>query len=607
MSHDINLLNPYSRIAVSSSSSSREEKEEEFPVSEKEALPPIDMLSNDVLGGKIFNYTTNVCRKNLGAIRGTCRKWREVFDVHNLRVSWGMLPKEIKTPSLRVLVNQIVFIDRFVSEVIASALNPDYAALSQLDQADLLNRIKDMDPSGFSRFSQLTQSLREKGAPIPHQHAVIGFELSPYEKMQRKLDTSLETIWTRIQQQIDFEGAPIPANAETIREWLSNPINADKIARITQLSLSRMKLEILPPEIGKLSQLKELNLIENKLTILPPEIGNLSQLTKLQFRFNRLTTLPPTIGNLSQLKELCVSENCLTILPSEIGKLSKLTWISLSGNQLTVLPLEIAGLSELKYLDLSANRLTILPPEIGNLSQLQRFDLANNWLLRLPPEIGNLSRVQELNLFNNPLTTLPAEIFKISQTIYTDNLHNTLLLFTLPRDFCPSISDRFIKIRYLTESFLDCSDYSCRTPLASLCQKIHLGYEGYLLRDTFETLSSDMQERIHRAKKKQHINQAIHQEQMQQRFCTRTVYNPASWWSLSPEMEADLFADNPSFVSAVITVLQNKWRSFSEDERSQINKQYEILARQPKKSNHRASRDLNIIRLIDAMELVSRS
>ncbi len=626
------------------------EKEEKVSASKAEAeqsVALIDQLPLDVLD-LIFRYTTKNDRneKTLCRLREVSGNWRDAIDTYHLRSNWGNLQKKIKTPSLRSLVDQIAFVDRFVSEVISSAICSQDPELNA--DAALSNRIELMGPSSFSRFSLLTQSLREKGAPIPHEHTVIGLEFSAYEKMQQRLDTSLETIWTRIQQQINFEGAPIPANAEAIRQWLNNPINADKIACITQLDLSGMKLEILPPEIGKFSRLTTLklsrnqltalppeigtlslltilNLDQNKLTTLPHEIGSLSQLTALDLSTNRLTTLPSEINKLSHLKELNLIENRFSTLPSEIGKLTQLTKLYLRFNQLTTFPPEIGNLSQLRELDasenrltalppetgnlfrltfisFSGNRLTVLPPQIGRLYQLKYLNLSSNWVLRLPPEMGNLSQLEELDLFNNPLTTLPSEIFKLSRKISKANLRETLLIFILNPDFCGHDSVSTGSIYYSTQPFLDCSNYSCRTPLASLCQKIHLGYEGDLLRDAFEALSDEMQQQIRQAKMQQHIDQA----KMRQYSGSRPWVSSPSSWSSSSQAEADLFADNPSFVLAVISVLRNKWRSLPQDQRDQVHTQVAILAGEPGRPNFRAHYEKNIIRLLDAMELVTQ-
>ncbi len=484
----------------SSVPSCREERKKEV----EEAQAPIDLLADDAWI-QIFNRATNGYRdKNtLCAIRAVNRKFSDIIDTYHLKNSWSKLHNEVKNPSLRSLVHQIVFVNRFVSGVIASAIDPGYTQWDAWEQASLLNRIESMGPSWFSRFSQLTQRLREKGAPIPAAHAVIGLELSVYENMQQRLEAAVETAWTHIQKQINFKGAPIPANAEAIRLWLNDRDNAGKIDLITELNLTYMNVTVLPPEIGKFSQLIKLYLSNTQTTALTPEIGNLSQLTKLDLYGNQLISLPSEIGKLSQLKTLRLYANQITALPSEIG-----------------------NLSQLKALDLNENRITALPSEIGKLSQLAWFRLDDNPLIFiLDKDLNQLSSWKSVN-FQNTMTTFSA-----------------------------------------------CSSYRCQTPLASLCQQIHLGKQEDLLRSTFETLSDEMQQRIRQA------------------------------WAAIPsssEAGADLFADRASCVEAVITALQDKWGSLSRRQRNQAYAQVAILAGQPEEDAC-----WNTIRFIDAMELVT--
>src|SRR4051812_44227978 len=81
------------------------------------------------------------------------------------------------------------------------------------------------------------------------------------------------------------------------------------------LSLARLCLTALPPEIGQLAQLRGLDLDGNQLTALPPEIGQLTQLQGLYLRGNQLKMLPSEIGQLTQLRKLDFNGNQLTALP----------------------------------------------------------------------------------------------------------------------------------------------------------------------------------------------------------------------------------------------------------------------------------------------------
>jgi internalin A len=155
----------------------------------------------------------------------------------------------------------------------------------------------------------------------------------------------------------------------------------------TRLTLSRLGLAALPPEIGQLTALTELYLHDNQLTELPPEIGKLTVLTTLRLTGNQLKALPPEIGQLSALTTLALANNQLTKLPPEIGQLTALTALGLNDNHLTELPSEIGQLSALAELRLYNNQLTALPTQIGQLSALKELFLHNNHELGLPPEV----------------------------------------------------------------------------------------------------------------------------------------------------------------------------------------------------------------------------
>ena len=110
----------------------------------------------------------------------------------------------------------------------------------------------------------------------------------------------------------------------------------------------------------------------------------------------RLTVLPPAIGKLVHLRALVMNRNAdLTEIPDELGHLPELAAIYLGGsprlrfadvfrtpqqlprleglgnddNQLGAVPDELAGFPRLKRLGLSGDALTALPPSIGGAHQ----------------------------------------------------------------------------------------------------------------------------------------------------------------------------------------------------------------------------------------------
>ncbi len=465
--------------------------------------------------------------KTCCAIRAVCTTWHNLLDSRLFKICWARLTKEVLYPALADSIASIDGAD--ANPMLTGESECDGPVPMAMDRPALV-----LDSTYFSRFAALTQDLREKGAPIPDSSDVIGFKASSYEEMHRGLDSSLEAIWTCIEQQIDFNGSPPPTDLKSIRTWLNAPANARTIARIAQLDLSRMNLTVLPTQIGRLSQLKWLNL-----------------------SYNHLTSLPVTIGRLSQLIKLNLSQNQLRRLPKEIGRLSSLTQLYLQSNNLTSIPKEIGRLSWLTLLCLQHNNLTSIPKEIGCLSDLMEFYCSSNRLTHLPPEIGNLSQLRDLQLDDN------------------------LLLFTLKKDFQQVGDHHNFNFQKMADKFSACSNYTCRTPLASLCLLIHLGKEDHLLKSAFELLSDEMRQRIREA-----------------------------WTAISSssQAEATIFSDRGSLVQAVITALQGKWQSLSKEQRYQTYHQVALLAGQPEKNTSwgKTHAEENMIRLIDAMELINK-
>jgi len=180
-------------------------------------------------------------------------------------------------------------------------------------------------------------------------------------------------------------------------------IEACRRAQNTELSLRRLGLTRLPPEITQLSHLTGLFLERNKLITLPPEIGQFVNLAGLYLSDNQLSTLPLEIGRLANLTRLDLDSNLLTTLSPGIGRLVNLRMLNLGGNQLKTLPPEIGQLANLTKLHLSRNRLSTLPPEMGRLAQLEDLMLENNRLCELPESLMRLARLRQLMLHGNTL------------------------------------------------------------------------------------------------------------------------------------------------------------------------------------------------------------
>ncbi|MEG5067514.1 leucine-rich repeat protein [Microcoleus sp. B3-A4] len=226
--------------------------------------------------------------------------------------------------------------------------------------------------------------------------------------------------------------------------------------KLTELDLSGLDLEELPPEIGKCTQLetlvlgkldeekrkwvgnkltefpdavlqltnlKILNLSRNQITAIPEAIGQLSNLTQLYLNSNQITSIPDAIGQLSNLIGLDLSDNQITSIPENLGQLSNLTGLDLSGNQITSIPENLGQLSNLKGLDLTHNQITSIPENLGQLSNLTLLNLGLNQITSIPEELGQLSNLTWLYLTGNQITQIPEALAQLS------NLTNLSLLY----------------------------------------------------------------------------------------------------------------------------------------------------------------------------------
>lgn len=209
------------------------------------------------------------------------------------------------------------------------------------------------------------------------------------------------------------------------REALKRINTARKTAAV-ELSLFRLGLTEVPPQVFELIELQSLDLTLNKLTVLPVAVSELRHLQSLSLSNNKLTTLPATVSELRQLQSLSLSNNKLTALPVAVSELRQLQSLFLSGNQLTALPESVSELKQLQSLYLSDNRLTALPEMLGKWTQLLSLDLSGNDLTALPESLSKLSQLQSLNIRNNQLTAVPVSLSQLRQLQSLDLSGNQL-------------------------------------------------------------------------------------------------------------------------------------------------------------------------------------
>ncbi|MDP8935419.1 MAG: GTP-binding protein, partial [Cyanobacteriota bacterium] len=125
--------------------------------------------------------------------------------------------------------------------------------------------------------------------------------------------------------------------------------------KLTELDLSGLDLEELPPEIGKCTQLETLvlgkvedwesvdgkwspKLITNQLSALPEELRSLGNLRSINLSGNPFGKMPELLLEMKQLESLNLTSIGLTEIPDAIGQLSQLTGLDLSNNQISVIP-----------------------------------------------------------------------------------------------------------------------------------------------------------------------------------------------------------------------------------------------------------------------------
>ena len=74
--------------------------------------------------------------------------------------------------------------------------------------------------------------------------------------------------------------------------------------KVYKLSLKKMKLSELPPEISQFKNLQMLDIKKNKFKIFPKEIVNFPYLQELNISANKIEVVTKELGTLNHLKEL---------------------------------------------------------------------------------------------------------------------------------------------------------------------------------------------------------------------------------------------------------------------------------------------------------------
>lgn len=305
----------------------------------------------------------------------------------------------------------------------------DLAVQESVMKQTLLARNIEFNPQGTMQeiFNDTKKVFLEKYPDLDQtawqgQNSVSdSFQILLHEKDARdqvELDRSLITSFTQIAEQVPeldtflsdagFKSVDLSNQATMLRTWISN--NPEKLLNITDLNLSGMNLEVLPPEISSLQNLQTLDLDRNNLSHLPSEFSKLQNLTTLTMNKNSLSSLPREITQLSKLNYLELKKNKLTSIPSEIGQLKELTYLDIATNKITSIPSEIGNLQKLDFFDLHKNQLASIPSEVGNLQNLSTLDISFNNISSLPKEISQLENLEDLDIQINKFSSFPKEV-----------------------------------------------------------------------------------------------------------------------------------------------------------------------------------------------------
>lgn len=196
--------------------------------------------------------------------------------------------------------------------------------------------------------------------------------------------------------------------------------------QLVYLDLSVNKIGDLPLEIAQLENLIELNIRKNKLKYIPVGIYTLPNLRKLEASDNKIKSLSENINLLRNLEILNLKNNDLQTLPDNIAQLGQLKRLDISLNLFTKFPTVVLGLTQLEYLDLSSNRLTSLPQNIDSLQQIKHLDLHSNTLSRLPDNFENLQSLEWLDIHNNIFMGLPPQLENLKNLKYLNVRSNSL-------------------------------------------------------------------------------------------------------------------------------------------------------------------------------------
>nr|XP_023967193.1 malignant fibrous histiocytoma-amplified sequence 1 homolog isoform X3 [Chrysemys picta bellii] len=178
-----------------------------------------------------------------------------------------------------------------------------------------------------------------------------------------------------------------------------------------KVTLSTMRLRVLPPALLQDPRVESLNLDRNKLKHVPG-ISKLGNLRKLILSKNEIADFPEEIQSLVHLEKLELNQNQIRVIPEGIfSYLPRLKHLRLNNNRLSALPKDLATCSSsLQYLNMSNNLFRAVPQSVLELVSLQELYVQNNSLRQLPRELFEGRPLKMFKAHGNPLREPPSEV-----------------------------------------------------------------------------------------------------------------------------------------------------------------------------------------------------
>lgn len=124
------------------------------------------------------------------------------------------------------------------------------------------------------------------------------------------------------------------------------------ITTVRVLTINDVKLEILPPEIGRMIHLVNVDLSKNLICELPREFSKCANLNELNLSHNQFARVPTVLAKFKSLKILYLAANKLDTFAVHI---KSLRFLDISNNNFTELPEILYGKHQLSTLLMDGN------------------------------------------------------------------------------------------------------------------------------------------------------------------------------------------------------------------------------------------------------------